>query len=218
MHITPTPPEETAETTGTETSPPTASAPTPPEHTTDPARFGTPRTPSAGSLRPPAGRPAPARSAPARKGPPGRRDSRRPETHRSPSTPRPSASALRAAAQREREGQPPYWFARRLLLVLSGQNPAHTLLRHARGPAYEQLSALARLAPLRPRGTDRTTPALLEARGTRPRDGVIEAFARVSTGGRQRAIAFRLEYDAQRRWLCAAVELDGLSGAAPPAR
>lgn len=164
--------------------------------------------------RPAATRPSSTRQAPARTGPPGRRDSRRPETRSSPAPARPSASALRAAAQRERERQPPYWFARRLLLVLSGQHPVHTLIRHVRSSAYEQLSLLATVAPLRPQGPDRTTPALLEARGTRPRDGVIEAFARVSTGGRQRAIAFRLEYSAQRRWLCAAVELDGLSGAA----
>lgn len=175
-----------------------------------PARPATARSaPRTASTRPA----SPPGAVPARTGPPVRRDSRRPGTRRTPVSARPSASALRAAALREREGQPPYWFARRLLLVLSGQHPVHTLIRHARSSAYEQLSVLATVAPLRPQGSDRTTPAVLEARGTRPRDGVIEAFARVSTGGRQRAIAFRLEYSAQRRWLCAAVELDGLSGA-----
>ncbi|GGO57628.1 hypothetical protein GCM10012287_53950 [Streptomyces daqingensis] len=150
-----------------------------------------------------------------RSGPPGRRDSRRPGTHvtsRPGAAPgRPSASALRAAAARERERQPPYWFASRLLLVLSGQRPVHTLLQHTRGPAYEELTSLASHAPLRPRGADRTSPEVLDARGSRPRDGVIEAFARIVTGDRQRAIAFRLELCADHRWRCSAVELDGQS-------
>ncbi|SCK21192.1 hypothetical protein H180DRAFT_01575 [Streptomyces sp. WMMB 322] len=157
----------------------------------------------------------------ARKAPPGRRDSRRPETRRpGPVTARPvsgrtaaspSASALRAAAARERERQPPFWFASRLVLVLSGQRPVHSLLGHIRSSAYEELSGLASHAPLRPRGTDRTSPAVLDARGTRPSDGVIEAFARIVTGNRQRAMAFRLELCPDRRWRCAAVELDGQS-------
>jgi hypothetical protein len=40
---------------------------------------------------------------------------------------------------------------------------------------------------------------------------VIEAFARIVTGDRQRAIAFRLELCADHRWRCSAVELDGQS-------
>ena len=170
------------------------------------------------------------RRAPARKGPPGRRDQRRPDTRRpeirrsrpdgppatsttsatsGTSTATPTDSALRAAAARERERQPPFWFASRLVLVLSGQRPVHSLMGHTRGPAYEQLADLAPYAPLRPRGADRTTPAVLDARGSVPREGVIEAFARVSTGNRQRAMAFRLELCPDRRWRCAAVELDG---------
>jgi hypothetical protein len=176
------------------------------------------------------------RRMPARKGPPGRRDQRRPDTRRpeirrsrpdgpsgtvtasgtstasgpsGASTATPTVSALRAAAARERERQPPFWFASRLVLVLSGQRPVHSLLGHTRGPAYEQLAGLAPYAPLRPRGADRTTPAVLDARGSVPREGVIEAFARISTGNRQRAMAFRLELCPDRRWRCAAVELDG---------
>jgi uncharacterized protein DUF6459 len=170
---------------------------------------------------PPAAASPRSRQAPARKAPPGRRDSRRPEIRRPdiqrsrPATARPpaspSASALRAAAARERERQPPFWFASRLVLVLSGQRPVHTLLGHIRSSAYEQLSGLASHAPLRPRGADRTSPAVLDARGSRPRDGVIEAFARIVTGDRQRAMAFRLELCPDRRWRCAAVELDGQS-------
>jgi hypothetical protein len=152
-----------------------------------------------------------------RKGPPGRRDSRRPGTRRSSAVVnRPSASALRAAAARERERQPPFWFASRLVLVLSGQRPVHSLLRHTRPSAYEELSGLASYAPLRPRGANRTSPAVLDARGSRPRDGVIEAFARIVTGDRQRAMAFRLELCDDRRWRCAAVELDGQSTARRP--
>ncbi|NSC22036.1 hypothetical protein FM076_12890 [Streptomyces albus subsp. chlorinus] len=114
---------------------------------------------------------------------------------------------MRAAALRARERQPPYWFAHRLLLVLSGQCPVHTLLAHAGSEAYDRLTTLAPQAPLRPRGTDRTAPAVLEARGTQPRAGVIEAFARVATGPHQRAMAFRLEYT-DNRWRCTALSLD----------
>ncbi|MDJ1137616.1 Rv3235 family protein [Streptomyces iconiensis] len=128
--------------------------------------------------------------------PPGRRDSRRP-----------ADSALRAAAHRERERQPPFWFARRLLLVLSGQCPVHTLLAHTKGAAYDRLAALAPLSPLRPRGADRSTPAVLEARGCQPRQGIIEAFARVATGSDQRAMAFRLELCPDKRWRCTAIEI-----------
>ncbi|WP_415852951.1 Rv3235 family protein, partial [Streptomyces albus] len=133
-------------------------------------------------------------AAPSR--PPGRRDSRRP-----------ADSALRAAAHRARDHQPPYWFARRMLLVLSGQCSVHTLVGYIAGPAFDRLTALAPTAPFRPCGTDRTTPAVLEARGTKPCPGVIEAFARIATGSRQRAMAFRLERR-NNRWICTAVELD----------
>lgn len=151
----------------------------------------TPISASAPGRRPRRRTPSP---APTR--PPTRRDSRRP-----------AESALRAAAHRARERRPPYWFARRLLLVLSGQCPVHTLLGHAVDEAYEQLTALAPGAPLRPRGTDRTTPAVLEARGSQVRPGVIEAFARIATGSRQHAMAFRLEHR-NDRWRCTALELD----------
>lgn len=179
---------------------PTAQFDAPPQQP-DEADGTAARTPARPArARPAPGRGVPARSGPPRGGPPGRRDSRRP-----------SASALRAAAARERERQPPFWFASRLLLVLSGQRPVHTLLRHTRSSAYDQLSRLAAQAPLRPQGADRRTPAVLEARGSRPADGVIEAYARVVTGGRQRAMAFRLEHCPDRQWRCTAIELDGLA-------
>jgi len=159
-------------------------------------------------------RPAPGgrrTAAPNRTGPPGRQDSRRPGGGPQRPAPRsvPPGSALRAAAARERERQPPYWFACRLLLVLSGQRPVHSLLRYTRGPGYDALCRLARHAPLRPVGADRSTPAVLAAHGSSPAQGVIEASARVATGGAQRALAFRLERSADRTWRCTAVELDG---------
>ncbi|WP_212767371.1 Rv3235 family protein, partial [Streptomyces cacaoi] len=140
--------------------------------------------------------------------PPGRRDSRRP-----------ADSALRAAAGRAREHRPPHWFAQRLLLVLSGQCPVHTLVAHVRGTAFDRLSALAPLAPFRPRGSDRSTPAVLAAHGSSPVPGVIEGCARIATGDRQRALAFRLEFcpDA-RRWQCTALTLDTDAPTAPGAR
>ena len=146
-----------------------------------------------------------------RTGPPGRRDGRRPGGGPARTAPPsvPHASALRAAALRERVNQPPYWFASRLLLVLSGQRPVHSLLRFTRGPGYDALCRLARHAPLRPAGADRSTPAVLTARGSTPCEDVIEASARVMTGGAQRALAFRLERGADRTWRCTAVELDG---------
>ncbi|WP_308698456.1 Rv3235 family protein [Streptomyces cacaoi] len=148
----------------------------------------------------------PGRGGPTR--PPGRRDSRRP-----------ADSALRAAAGRAREHRPPHWFAQRLLLVLSGQCPVHTLVAHVRGTAFDRLSALAPLAPFRPRGSDRSTPAVLAAHGSSPVPGVIEGCARIATGDRQRALAFRLEFcpDA-RRWQCTALTLDTDAPTAPGAR
>ncbi|WP_223124011.1 Rv3235 family protein [Streptomyces cacaoi] len=148
----------------------------------------------------------PGRGGPTR--PPGRRDSRRP-----------ADSALRAAAGRAREHRPPHWFAQRLLLVLSGQCPVHTLVAHVRGAAFDRLSALAPLAPFRPRGSDRSTPAVLAAHGSSPVPGVIEGCARIATGARQRALAFRLEFcpDA-RRWQCTALTLDTDAPTAPGAR
>ena len=189
-----------------------ASPPVPPSRTPSGGASKEPE-PSASRRPPTPGVHGRGHRAPVRKGPPGRRDSRRPGSHPGAVAGRPSASALRAAAARERERQPPYWFASRLVLVLSGQQPVHSMLRYTRSTAYETLTGLASHTPLRPRGADRTSPAVLDARGSQPRDGVIEAFARIVTGDRQRAIAFRLELCPDRRWRCAAVELDGQSPA-----
>lgn len=175
-----------------------------------------------------------------RGGPPGRRDSRRPggatvqrpgggATVRRPDSapggvaaPRPgihTAPALRTAAvsrtaalaalRRERDRLPHYWFAHRLLLTLSGQRPVHTLLGHALPDAYDQLIALAPRSPLRP-AAGRAAPVVRRCGEYRPRHGVIEAFARIASGDRLSALAFRLELGADARWRCAAVDLGPL--------
>ena len=164
-------------------------------------------------------------------GPPGRRDSRRPggATVRRPDSapggvtaPHPgtrtatrrtaavSRTAALAAVQRERDRLPHYWFAHRLLLALSGQRPVHTLLGHALPDAYDQLIALAPCAPLRP-AAGRAAPVVRRCGEYRPRHGVIEAFARIASGDRLSALAFRLELGADARWRCAAVDLGPLA-------
>ncbi|CAL9431831.1 hypothetical protein SUDANB106_02090 [Streptomyces sp. enrichment culture] len=135
-----------------------------------------------------------------RTAPPGRRDSRRP-----------ARSALLAARQRERDRLPPYWFAHRLVLVLSGLRPVHLLLGHTRDEAYEQLVRLAPLTPLRSAVAGGPAPVVREVGWSQPRPGAVEAFARIAAGDRLRALAFRLERSRDQRWLCSAVELDTVS-------
>ncbi|WP_030300038.1 Rv3235 family protein [Streptomyces katrae] len=113
--------------------------------------------------------------------PPGRHDQRRPRMPRGPHD----------------------WFAERLLAVVSGQRPVHSLLGHTIGPAYDQLVTLAPTAPLR----DRLRPVLRQCGRFHPGPGVIEAFARITTGDRVSAMAFRLEQGPDLRWRCAAVEM-----------
>lgn len=150
----------------------------PPQDPAVPPRTGPDRSP---------GRPAPARS-----GPPGRRDSRRPA--RAAVRGRPRLSADR-------------WFAQQFLLVLSGRRPVHALLGHVRGHAFDQVTALAAGTPLLPRGADRRAAVLASVHGRQPSAEVIEACARFTAGGRDRAMAFRLELGEDRRWRCSAVEL-----------
>ncbi|MGW4689562.1 Rv3235 family protein [Streptomyces sp. NPDC004244] len=122
--------------------------------------------------------------------PPGRRDQRRP----GPREARPPASR-----------GPHDWFAERLLAVISGQRPVHSLLGLTVGPAYDQLVGLAPAGPLR----SRLRPVLRRCGRFHPGPGVIEAFARIATGDRVSAMAFRLEQGADLRWRCAAVEIRG---------
>ncbi|MBT2481029.1 Rv3235 family protein [Streptomyces sp. ISL-94] len=133
-----------------------------------------------GSRRRPGG---PARSRPA-----GRHDSRRP-----------------AGPPRALRPGPHHWFAERLLAVVSGRRPVHSLLGHTVGPAYQQLVTLAPSDPLR----DRLRPVVRQCGRFTPGPGVIEAFARIATGDRLTAMAFRLEQGPDLRWRCAAVEIQG---------
>ncbi|GAA3380743.1 Rv3235 family protein [Streptomyces racemochromogenes] len=121
--------------------------------------------------------------------PAGRRDQRRPA----------------GVPRQVRRLAPHDWFAERLLAVLSGQRPVHSLLGLTVGEAYEQLVTLAPHGPLR----DRLRPVLRHCGRFHPGPGVIEAFARISTGDRVSAMAFRLEQGPDRRWRCAAVEVQG---------
>ncbi|TJZ39945.1 hypothetical protein FCH28_37705 [Streptomyces piniterrae] len=114
------------------------------------------------------------------------------------------------AQRRAHEHRPHHWFARQLVLTLSGQRPVHALLGHALPTAYDRLVELAPHAPLRPvLGPDRrlATPDLRDCGHCTPRRGVIEAFARIALGERLRALAFRLELGDDHRWRCAALDL-----------
>ncbi|GAA2762884.1 hypothetical protein GCM10010103_19250 [Streptomyces paradoxus] len=97
-------------------------------------------------------------------------------------------------------------FADLLVAVLSGHRPVHSMLRHTRGRAYDELAWLAERGPLRTRGA---RPVVRDIGYFEPRPGAIEAFARVGAGDRLRAMAFRLELGQDRRWRCTAVELGG---------
>lgn len=144
-----------------------------------------------------------------RTAPPGRpsrpRDTRRPPSPAGPgSRPRPRT----ATPPVSRPARLHDWFAAQLLLVLSGQRPVHTMLGHTRGEAYDQLVRLAPHAPLRPTGRHAPTPTVHRVGVFQPRPGAVEVFARVLSGSRLRAMAFRLEFARGRRWLCSAVEVD----------
>ncbi|MEC4019628.1 Rv3235 family protein, partial [Streptomyces sp. H27-D2] len=78
---------------------------------------------------------------------------------------------------------------------------------HSLGSAYDQLAQLAPGTPLRPAAAVRSTPVVTRCGEFRPGPGVIEAFARILSGDRVHALAFRLELGADQRWRCAAVEL-----------
>ncbi|WP_141315726.1 Rv3235 family protein [Streptomyces spinoverrucosus] len=139
--------------------------------------------------------------------PPTRRDTRRPGG--SPPRPR-GAAPIRTTPTATRPAVPQLrpidLFADRLLLVLSGQRPVHAMLRHTAGPAYDDLARLAEDGPLRARGP---RPVIRDIGYFEPRPGAIEAFARIGTGNRLRAMAFRLELGRDHRWRCTAVELGG---------
>ncbi|MEU7723534.1 Rv3235 family protein [Streptomyces tibetensis] len=186
-----------------------------------------PRSPGSGRARPPAagGRPpASGRSRASRTRPADTRPPSLPATrtapHRSPeptgSPARPNAtapteSAPQVPAPRPRPAAVPQLlptdvFADLLVAVLSGHRPVHSMLRHTRGRAYDELAWLAERGPLRTRGA---RPVVRDIGWCEPRPGAIEAFARIGAGDRLRAMAFRLELGQDLRWRCTAVELGG---------
>ncbi|MFH8283875.1 Rv3235 family protein [Streptomyces antibioticus] len=142
--------------------------------------------------------------------PPVRRDTRRPPAAPRTASTRPADNRPTAVPPRPR---PTDLFADRLVAVLSGQRPVHSMLRHTVGSAYDDLASLAESGPLRP------------AHGVRPvvrdigyyvaRPDAVEAFARIGAGNRLRAMAFRLELGPDHRWRCTAIELDGPRASRP---
>ncbi|MFD0315355.1 Rv3235 family protein [Streptomyces flavalbus] len=150
--------------------------------------------------------------------PPSRRDSRRPTgpsrtgptDGRPPTTPRHPTSRTTAPRPSTPRPRPTDVFADRLLAVLSGRRPVHWMLGQTAGRAYDELTHLAEHGPLRPLTGARTAhPVIRDIGYFEPRPGALEAFARVLTGDRLRAMAFRLELGDDLRWRCTAVELDG---------
>ncbi|MEU4659662.1 Rv3235 family protein [Streptomyces sp. NPDC023723] len=114
--------------------------------------------------------------------------------------------AARGTRQTVPQPRPTDLFAERLLAVLSGQRPVHSMLRHTIGQAYDDLAHLAARGPLRTRGTH---PVVRDLGWFEPRPGAVEVFARIGAGDQLRAMAFRLECGSDLRWRCTAVELGG---------
>ncbi|MER7108117.1 Rv3235 family protein [Streptomyces sp. NPDC000229] len=145
-------------------------------------------------------------------GPARRRDQRGPGTVRPGGSPRPTATGpttrTTTPAPTRRPLPPHILFAERLLAVLSGERPVHWMLGQTVGEAYDQLISLAPATPLRARGA---RPVIRRCGGFPLRPGVVEAFASIAAGEQVRAMAFRLEQGADRKWRCAAVELGGRS-------
>ncbi|MEV5344726.1 Rv3235 family protein [Streptomyces achromogenes] len=146
--------------------------------------------------------------------PPTRRDTRRPGGAPPRTAGRPAATVGRPAATPAqsprtapeaavRQPRPTDLFADRLLAVLSGQRPVHWMLRHTAGRAYDDLARLAERGPLRARGM---RPVVQDIGYYVAGEGALEVFARVATGDRLRAMAFRLERGEDLRWRCTAVE------------
>ncbi|WP_030610683.1 Rv3235 family protein [Streptomyces achromogenes] len=139
--------------------------------------------------------------------PPTRRDTRRPGGAPPRTAGRPAATRAQsprtAPEAAVRQPRPTDLFADRLLAVLSGQRPVHWMLRHTAGRAYDDLARLAERGPLRARGM---RPVVQDIGYYVAGEGALEVFARVATGDRLRAMAFRLERGEDLRWRCTAVE------------
>ncbi|MEV7198025.1 Rv3235 family protein [Streptomyces sp. NPDC093510] len=150
--------------------------------------------------RPAATRPTTSRPSTGR--PPTRRDSRRPTPSGAPeTTPRPVPGTIPA----QPPPHPTEVFTERLLLVLSGQRPMHWVARHIANTAFDDL---ARLAELRPLCTDGHRPTIHRIGHYQPQPETYEVFARIATGPRLRALAFRLTLGADLKWRCTAVQTE----------
>ena len=172
-----------------------------------PARRDT-RRPAGPPPRTPSGGPSPTTSPGGR--PPGRRPSTSRLSRTRPADTRPAPSAGPSAVPaRVPLPRPTDVFADRLVLVLSGQRPVHSMLRHVAGRAYDDLARLAERGPLRTRGA---RPVVRDLGWFEPRPGAVEVFARIGAGDQLRAMAFRLEQGTDLRWRCTAVELGGQRG------
>ncbi|MFJ4695027.1 Rv3235 family protein [Streptomyces sp. NPDC088766] len=124
-----------------------------------------------------------------------------------PTTPTVPAQSPRRPLVQPGQPSPTDLFADRLLAVLSGSRPVHSMLRHTVGRAYDDLAHLAESGPLRT--TRGTRPVVRDIGYYVARPGALEVFARIGAGDRLRAMAFRLERGTDRRWRCTAVELGG---------
>ncbi|CAM5445740.1 Rv3235 family protein [Streptomyces aurantiogriseus] len=168
-----------------------------------------PRTPGGSSrTTPTGGRPPGSPGNSSRTRPTDNRPTTVPALPSPPRTPDPAPTPRSPLAQPPQpQPRPTDLFADRLLAVLSGQRPVHSMLRHTVGRAYDDLAHLAERGPLRT--AHGTRPVVRDIGYYVPRPGAIEAFARIGAGDRLRAMAFRLERGPDRRWRCTAVELGG---------
>ncbi|WP_431678859.1 Rv3235 family protein [Kitasatospora sp. KL5] len=121
---------------------------------------------------------------------------------RAPHRPRTGCAPSHGAGQGDLAAR----FAHRLVEVLTGVRPAGQLQRHTTLHGYQQLTALARTGPLRPRGRAPQT-RLGRVYDSAPAPDALEVCVRVEFGPRHHMVAFRLErHRRTEQWQCAAVE------------
>ncbi|MCU7824521.1 Rv3235 family protein, partial [Kitasatospora sp. DSM 101779] len=121
---------------------------------------------------------------------------------RPPRRPRSECAPSRGAGQ----GDLALRFAHRLVEVLTGNRPVGQLQRHSTLQGYQQLAALVRTGPLRPRGRAPQT-RLGRVYDSAPAPDALEVCVRVEFGPRHHMVAFRLErHRRTEQWQCAAVE------------
>jgi hypothetical protein len=120
--------------------------------------------------------------------------------------PAPRPRAVCTPSQGAGQGDLAGRFAHRLVEVLTGARPVGQLQRHTTLQGYQQLTALVRSGPLRPRGRVPQT-RLGRVYDSAPGPGALEVCVRVEFGPRHHMVAFRLErHRRTEQWQCAAVE------------